>query len=65
MVQKSPPTISRVSFLDLFGPIAGATNPITWHFYGELIEYLFGHQDQGSQHFKKTKFPDFSLIFPW
>ena len=20
---------------------------------------------QGSQHFKKTKFPDFSLIFPW
>ena len=23
--------ISRASFLDLFGPIAGATNPITCH----------------------------------
>ena len=29
-------TISHVSFLDLFEPIAGATNPITWHFYGKL-----------------------------
>ena len=24
-------------FLDLFGPIAGATNPITWHFYGNCV----------------------------
>ena len=29
-------TVSHVSFLDLFGPIAGATNPITWHLYGKL-----------------------------
>ena len=29
-------TISLVSFLDLFGPIAGATNYITCHYYGEL-----------------------------
>ena len=28
--------ISRVSFLDLFGPIAGVTNPITWHIYGKF-----------------------------
>ena len=28
--------LSRLSFLDLFGPIAGLTNPITWHFYGTL-----------------------------
>ena len=28
--------ISRVRFLNLFGQIAGTTNPITWHFYGEL-----------------------------
>ena len=23
--------------LDLFGSIAGETNPITWHFYDELL----------------------------
>ena len=27
--------ISHVSFLDLFGPIAGAINPICNHFYSE------------------------------
>ena len=29
--------ISPVCFLDLFGPIAEATNPITWYFYGESV----------------------------
>ena len=28
-----PGGISHVTFLDLFEPIAGATNPITLHFY--------------------------------
>ena len=28
--------ISRVSFLDLFEPIDGATNHITWHIYVEF-----------------------------
>ena len=29
-------SIGHVSFLDLFEPIAGATDPITWHFCGKL-----------------------------
>ena len=33
--------IGHVSFLDLCGPIAGATNPITWHFYGKFSYVTF------------------------
>ena len=30
-------SISHVNSWDLFGPIAGATNPTMWHFYGKLV----------------------------
>ena len=33
--------VSHLSLLDLFGPIAGATNPFTWHVYGELHSTFF------------------------